>query len=91
MTTASPSSESDLFDVLSAITIMGPDADGLLWVSFTTEDTIGAFSLQADSIAGKAVTQSRDLQTAALTKTESNRPSQSQALNLIHHDWPTIS
>ena len=74
--TTSPSSDPDLFDALSAITIRGPDADGFLWVSFTTDDALGAFSVQADSIAGKAVTNWRDVQAAALSKAALTRASQ---------------
>jgi hypothetical protein len=43
-----------LFDALSAITVRGPDTDGLLWVSFQTDGGFGTFSLQADAAAGRA-------------------------------------
>jgi hypothetical protein len=38
MTMPDPSSETDLFEVLSAISTSGPDAHGLLWVSFKPDD-----------------------------------------------------
>jgi hypothetical protein len=47
MTTPDPASDTDLFAVLSAVSISGPDADGLLWVSFKPDDdAIGALSLR---------------------------------------------
>jgi hypothetical protein len=58
----------DTLDVLSAITVRGPDADGLLWVSFQTDEGFGAFSLQADAAAGRAVLRWSELQSAALAK-----------------------
>src|SRR5437870_330077 len=33
--------DADLFEVLSAITITGPDAQTLLWISFKTDDPLG--------------------------------------------------
>jgi hypothetical protein len=69
MTTPEASSEPDLFEVLSAISIIGPDADAMLWVSFKPGDeAIGALSIQAASITGRAVMQWRDMQSAALAK-----------------------
>src|SRR2546425_12079831 len=63
MNTPDPSDEPDLFAALSAISITGPDSDGLLWVSFKTEDEgIGALSIQAESVAGRAVLRWRDMQ-----------------------------
>ena len=69
MTTPIPSSEADLFAVLSAISISGPDSDGLLWVSFRPDDdAMGALSLHAASVAEQAVMQWRDMQSTALAK-----------------------
>jgi hypothetical protein len=76
MTTPNPSSDADLFDVLSAISIIGPDNDDLLWVSFKTDDEVGTFSVRADIIAGHAVAKWRDKQSAALAKAVLARASQ---------------
>jgi hypothetical protein len=54
MTTPAPSSDADLFEVLSAITITGPDAQNLLWVSFKTDGPLGMLTVRADVIAGQA-------------------------------------
>jgi hypothetical protein len=56
----------EIFDALSAITITGPDAQNLLWVSFKTDDPLGMLSVNADTIAGHAVARWRDIQGAAL-------------------------
>jgi hypothetical protein len=66
-----PSADHDLFDALSAINISGPDDGGLLWVSFKPEGgqaAIGALSIMAESVAGRAVMRWRDMQAAALAK-----------------------
>jgi hypothetical protein len=64
---------------LSAISISGPDADGLLGVSFKPdEEAIGALSLHAASVAGRAVMQWRDMQSAALAKAMLARASHSE-------------
>jgi hypothetical protein len=77
MTTPTSSSDADLFEVLSAITISGPDSDGLLWVSFKPDDeAIGALSLHGASVAGQAVMQWRDMQSTALAKAVLARASQ---------------
>ena len=76
MTASTPSSDADLFDVLSAITIIGPDNDDILWVSFKTDDEHGTFSVRADTIAGHAVAKWRDKQSAALAKAVLARASQ---------------
>jgi hypothetical protein len=55
VTTPDPSADADLFDVLSAISIIGPDNDDVLWVSFKNEDELGAVAVRADTIAGHAV------------------------------------
>ena len=69
--------EPDLFDVLSAISISGPDSDGLLWVSFKPDDeAMGALSLHAASVAGRAVIQWRDMQSTALANAVLARASQ---------------
>lgn len=77
MTTPTSSSDADLFEVLSAINISGPDSDGLLWVSFKPDDeAIGALSLHAASVAGRAVMRWRDMQSTALAKAVLARASQ---------------
>jgi hypothetical protein len=77
MTRPSPSSDADLFEVLSAISISGPDADGLLWVSFKPDDeAVGALSLHAASVAGQAVMRWRDMQSAGLAKAVLSRASE---------------
>jgi hypothetical protein len=68
--------DADLFDVLSAISIIGPDNDDVLWVSFKTDDEHGTFSVRADTIAGHAVAKWRDKQSAALAKAVLVRASQ---------------
>jgi hypothetical protein len=79
MTTPEPSNNADIFDVLSAISISGPDSDGLLWVSFKPDDeAIGALSLHAASVAGRAVMRWRDMQSAALAKEVLARASHSE-------------
>ena len=67
MSTPQPD-EIDLFDALSAITVTGPDAAGLLWVSFKNGGPLGMLSVQAATIAGQAVARWRDTQSAALAK-----------------------
>jgi hypothetical protein len=50
MITPGASGDNDLFTALSAISITGPDNDGLLWVSFkpdNSNDAIGALSISA--------------------------------------------
>jgi hypothetical protein len=64
--------------VLSAISIIGPDNDDILWVSFKTDDEHGTFSVRADTIAGHAVAKWRDKQSAALAKAVLARASQSE-------------
>jgi hypothetical protein len=77
MTTQETSNDADLFEVLSAISISGPDFDGLLWVSFKSDDeAMGALSLHADSVAGRAVMQWRDMHRTALAKAVLARASQ---------------
>jgi hypothetical protein len=77
MTTPTSSSDADLFEVLSAISISGPDSDGRLWVSFKPDDeAIGALSLHAASLAGQAIMQWRDIQSTALAKAVLARASQ---------------
>jgi hypothetical protein len=69
--------DANLFEVLSAISISGPGADGLLWVSFKPDaEAIGALSLHAASVAGRAVMQWRDMQSTALAKAVLARASQ---------------
>ena len=75
MTTPDPSADADLFDVLSAISIIGPDNDDVLWVSFKTDDELGTFSVRADTIAGHAVAKWRNRQSAALAKAVLDRAS----------------
>ena len=58
MTTPAPASEADLFEILSAVTITGPDARNLLWISLKTDDPLGMVSVRADVIAGHAVGRS---------------------------------
>lgn len=61
--------DDDLFAALTAINVIGPDSDGLLWVSFTSaNDGSGALSVRAESVVGRAVTRWREMQTAALAK-----------------------
>jgi hypothetical protein len=49
--------------------ISDSDSHGLLWVSFKPDDeAIGALSLHAASVAGRAVMQWRDMQSTALAK-----------------------
>ena len=76
MTTPDPSADADLFDVLDTISIIGPDNDGVLWVSFKTDDEVGTFSVRANTIAGHAVAKWRDKQSAALAKAVLTRASQ---------------
>jgi hypothetical protein len=68
VTTPDPSADAELFDVLSAISIIGPDNDDVMWVSFKTDDEQRTFSVRADTIAGHAVAKWRDQQSAALAK-----------------------
>jgi hypothetical protein len=70
--------EADLFEVLSAVTITGPDAQNLLWISFHTDDPLGMVSVRADVIAGQAVARWRDMQSAALAKALLARASHSE-------------
>ncbi len=75
MTAPAPDSP-ELFEDLSAITITGPDAEGLRWVAFKNDgNSIGALSVRAESIAGRAVLRWRELQSAALAKALLNRAS----------------
>ena len=67
-TTPNTSDDADLFEALSAITITGPDASGLLWISFNTDVPLGALSVPAGSVAGQTVARWRDMQSAALSK-----------------------
>jgi ATP-dependent DNA ligase len=72
-----PFTDGAAFEVLSVISISGPDSDGLLWVSFKPDDeAMGALSLHADSVAGRAVMQWRDMQSTALAKAVIARASQ---------------
>jgi hypothetical protein len=66
----------DVVDALSAITITGPDAQNLLWVSCKTDDPLGMLSVNADTIAGHAVARWRDIRGAALAKAVLARASQ---------------
>jgi hypothetical protein len=75
MTTSGPCSDAELFAVLSAITITGPDAQNLLWVSFQTDDPLGMLSVDADTIAGHAVARWREIQSVALAKAVIGRAS----------------
>ena len=48
MSTPHTPADADLFEVLSAIDIKGPDSDDLLWVSFKSDDrSIGTLSIRA--------------------------------------------
>lgn len=67
MSTSHPD-DTELFDALSSITITGPDANGLLWVSFKTDGPLGMISVNAGTIAGQAVARWRDTQGAVLAK-----------------------
>jgi hypothetical protein len=78
VTTPDPSADADLFDVLSAISIIGPDNDDVLWVSFKNEDELGAVAVRADTIAGHAVSKWRDKQSAALAKAVLVRATQAE-------------
>jgi hypothetical protein len=77
VTTPDPS-EADLFDVLSAISIIGLDNDDVLWVSFKTDDELGAVAVRADTIAGHAIAKWRDKQSAALAKAVLVRATQAE-------------
>jgi hypothetical protein len=67
-TTSNTSDDGDLFDALSAITVTGPDASGLLWISFNTEVPLAMLSVPAGSVAGPTMARWRDIQSAALSK-----------------------
>ena len=60
-----------LIAVLKAVSVTGPDADGLLWVHFEPHDLTskGAISVQADSLVGKVVAHWRDARMDAIMKT----------------------
>ena len=68
METPDSSDDPDLFEALSAITITGPDASGLLWISFNTDVPLATISVPAGSVAGQTVARWRDKQSAALSK-----------------------
>ena len=79
MSTPASSGDNDLFTALSAISITGPDDAGLLWVSFkpdNSHEAIGALSIGAASIAGRAVISWRNMQAAALAKAVLTRASE---------------
>jgi hypothetical protein len=78
VTTPDPSADADLFDILSAISIIGPNNDDVLWVAFKADDEQGAFSVRADTIAGHAVAKWRDKQSAALAKAVLARATQAE-------------
>jgi hypothetical protein len=64
MSTPGPSEDNDLFSALSAISITGPDDTGLLWISFkpdNSNDAIGALSISAVSVAGRAMMSWRNM------------------------------
>jgi hypothetical protein len=63
---ANPSTDAELFDVLTAISIAGPDADNVLWVTFKVNDEHAILSVKAGTIAGDAVSRWRERQSAAL-------------------------
>ena len=67
METPDSSDDPDLFEALSAITITGPDASGLLWISFNTDVPLATISVPAGSVAGQTVARWRDKQSAALS------------------------
>jgi hypothetical protein len=66
--TPDSSTDAELFDVLSAVSIAGPDADNVLWVTFKVNDEHATLSVKAGTIAGDAVTRWRERQSAALAK-----------------------
>jgi hypothetical protein len=58
----------DIFDLLSAISIAGPDADNVLWVTFKANGGHATLSVKAGTEAGDTVTRWRESQSAALAK-----------------------
>jgi hypothetical protein len=63
--------DNELFVALSAINITGPDDEGHLWVSFKPNadgEPVGALSITAESVGGRAAIRWRDMQAAALAK-----------------------
>mgnify|MGYP001612441778 CR=1 FL=1 len=62
---------SALIAVIKAVTVTGPDGDGLLWVQFEPEGfaSKGAVLVVAESVVGKAVAQWRDARLAAIMAT----------------------
>jgi hypothetical protein len=69
----------DLFDVLSAITIIGRDAQSILRVTFKAGELSGMISVNSHTIAGEAVARWRELQSAALAKAVIERASDPKA------------
>jgi hypothetical protein len=65
----------DLFDVLSGISIAGPDADNVLWVTFNANGDHATLSVKAGTPDGDAVARWREMQSAALTKAVLTRAS----------------
>lgn len=59
-----------LIAVLKAVSVTGPDADGLLWVHFEPEGVAikAVVSVLAESLVGKTVAQWRDDRLAAIMK-----------------------
>jgi hypothetical protein len=66
--TQDSSAEADLFEALSAISIAGPDADNVLWVTFKKGDDQATLSIKAGTVAGDVVGYWREAQSAALAK-----------------------
>ena len=78
MTPESPK-HADLFTVLSAVTIKGPDSGGMFWIAFRCGGTEALLSLTADSTGGQAVVGWRDMQSAALAKALLTKASQTDS------------
>jgi hypothetical protein len=58
----------DLFNVLSGISIAGPDADNVLWITFNANGGHATLSVKAGTADGDTVARWREMQSAALTK-----------------------
>lgn len=68
-TTETREAVSALIAVVKAVTVSGPDANGLLWLQFKAGANTAALSVQADSLVGKVVAQWRDDRLHAIMQT----------------------
>ena len=78
MTPESPK-HADLFTVLSAVTIKGPDSGGMVWIAFRCGGTEALLSVTAVATGGQAVVGWRDMQSAALAKALLTKASQTDS------------